>query len=59
MTCTVAPIALVSATRKSTEDDFWGGQMSEIRLADHIDPSSLLGLEARERSPRSVRTGLS
>lgn len=46
MTYTVAPIAFVSATRKSTEDDFWGGQMAEIRLADHIDPSSLQGLEA-------------
>ena len=46
MTYTVTPIAFVSATRKSTEDDFWGGQMAEIRLADHIDPSSLQGIEA-------------
>jgi tRNA-Thr(GGU) m(6)t(6)A37 methyltransferase TsaA len=41
----VEPIAFVSATRKSPEDDFWGGEVAEIRLADAIDPSALAGLE--------------
>jgi tRNA (adenine37-N6)-methyltransferase len=46
MTYIVNPIAFVRASRQAVEDDFWGGQYAEVRLADHIDPSSLQGLEA-------------
>ena len=46
MTYTVDPVAFVSARRTSAEDDFWGGELSEIRLADRIDPSALRGLES-------------
>lgn len=41
----VEPIAFVSATRKTPEDDFWGGEIAEIRLSGAIDPSALVGLE--------------
>ncbi|QTN28116.1 SAM-dependent methyltransferase [Rhodoferax sp. AJA081-3] len=45
MTYQVEPIAFVSSTRKTPEDDFWGGEVAEIRLADGMDASALAGLE--------------
>ena len=46
MSYTIEPVAFVSAPRTSAEDDDWGGQIAEIRLASGMDPSSLHGLEA-------------
>ena len=46
MSYTIEPVAFVSAPRTSAEDDDWGGQIAEIRLASGMDPSSLRGLEA-------------
>lgn len=45
MTYSVEPIAFVSAVRKTPEDDFWGGEVSEICLVGTMDPSALAGLE--------------
>ena len=44
MTFQVEPIAFVSATRKTPEDDFWGGEVAEICLVDSLDSSALAGL---------------
>ncbi len=46
MPYTIEPVAFVSAPRTTPEDDDWGGQVAEIRLAPGMDPSSLQGLDA-------------
>ena len=42
----VEPVAFITASRKTQEDDFWGGEVSEITLADSIDASTLEGVDA-------------
>lgn len=44
MSWSVKPVAYVAAGRTSHEDDFWGGEIAEIALADDIDASALVGL---------------
>ena len=46
MSYLIEPVALITAVRKSPEDDFWGGETAEIKLLDSIDESALKGLEA-------------
>lgn len=45
MSYTVEPIAHVKARRQSPEDDFWGGELAELVLADGLDASALAGLD--------------
>ena len=40
------PIAFVRNSRPAPEDDFWGGVISEIVLAESVPEEALLGLEA-------------
>lgn len=42
---TLKPIAFVRNSRKEVTDDFWGGIISEITLADEFDESALMGIE--------------
>lgn len=42
----VEPVAFVTTSRKTREDDFWGGERAEITLAESIDASALAGVEA-------------
>jgi tRNA (adenine37-N6)-methyltransferase len=44
MSFSVEPVAYVSGPRLSTEDDFWGGQVTEICLVDGLESSALAGL---------------
>ena len=46
MNATVAAIGFVAAQRKLAEDDFWGGALSTICLADGYDAEALQGLGA-------------
>lgn len=46
MSYLIEPVALITAVRKSPEDDFWGGATAEIKLIDSIDESALKGVEA-------------
>lgn len=46
MSYTVEPIAFVSAPRQTADDDFWGGELAEIRLTDAMDATALDGLDA-------------
>jgi tRNA (Thr-GGU) A37 N-methylase len=46
MSYLIEPVALITAARKSPEDDFWGGATAEIKLLDSIDESALKGVEA-------------
>ncbi|MBV1776355.1 SAM-dependent methyltransferase [Burkholderiaceae bacterium DAT-1] len=46
MTFLIEPVARVSATRQVARDDYWGGEIAEIVLADSIDSSALAGLDA-------------
>jgi tRNA (adenine37-N6)-methyltransferase len=39
------PIAIVRATRRTTEDDFWGSTTSRIELLAPFDADCLLGLD--------------
>ena len=40
------PIGTVRASRTTPEDDFWGGSLSVIELAEGFEEESLAGLEA-------------
>lgn len=40
------PIGFVLQSRLEVEDDFWGGQISSVRLAETVPASALQGLEA-------------
>ncbi len=42
----IEPIALVRAARVEAEDDFWGGEVSEVVLDDRFDTEALAGLES-------------
>lgn len=42
----IQPIGFVQAERVNTEDDYWGKSRSRIRLADHLSPTAISGLEA-------------
>ncbi len=42
----MAPVAFVQNSRTSQTDDFWGGVLSEIILAEGIPAESLAGLDA-------------
>jgi tRNA-Thr(GGU) m(6)t(6)A37 methyltransferase TsaA len=42
---TLEPIAFVRNSRREIEDDFWGGLVSEIALADGMPGDSIAGLE--------------
>ncbi|MGO0060440.1 SAM-dependent methyltransferase [Brevibacillus fluminis] len=41
----IKPVAYVRNTRTAVEDDHWGAVQSEITLADHLQESSLAGIE--------------
>lgn len=41
-----APIAFIRASRAVAEDDFWGGSVARIELAEGFDEAALQGLEA-------------
>jgi tRNA-Thr(GGU) m(6)t(6)A37 methyltransferase TsaA len=41
----IEPVAWVRAERTDLEDDYWGGAISRIELAEGLDPQSLVGLE--------------
>jgi tRNA-Thr(GGU) m(6)t(6)A37 methyltransferase TsaA len=41
----LTPIAYVHNSRAEIEDDHWGMVISEIELADHLDESSLKGMD--------------
>lgn len=43
---TLEPIGYVSAVRTAAEDDYWGGEVAEIRLAETLDETALAGLDA-------------
>jgi tRNA-Thr(GGU) m(6)t(6)A37 methyltransferase TsaA len=43
---TLEPIAYVRNSRRDVEDDFWGGLVSEIALADAMPADCIAGLEA-------------
>lgn len=63
----IEPVAFVSATRVSPEDDYWGGTVAEITLVDTLDPEALAGLDAfshvevlfvfHQVSPDKITTG--
>ena len=42
---TVAPVAFVRGGRESATDDFWGGTVSRIELAEGVPSDSLDGIE--------------
>jgi len=64
---TVEAVAFVEASRTRPDDDWWGGELATIRLADGYGEDALQGLEAfshvevvflfHEADPRSVVTG--
>jgi tRNA-Thr(GGU) m(6)t(6)A37 methyltransferase TsaA len=39
------PIGWVAASRRTAEDDFWGGETSSITLVDRFDDDALQGLD--------------
>ncbi len=39
------PIGFVQASRRTAEDDYWGGEESSITLTDRFEPDALQGLE--------------
>ena len=41
----LTPVAFVINDRNETKDDFWGGIISEIRLADHLSAEALEGID--------------
>jgi tRNA (adenine37-N6)-methyltransferase len=41
----IQPIATAYNNRSEMKDDYWGGTISEIILADHLDVESLEGIE--------------
>lgn len=45
MNITLRPIATVSNTRKTPEDDHWGSVVSEIILAESFDEKAFSGIE--------------
>jgi tRNA-Thr(GGU) m(6)t(6)A37 methyltransferase TsaA len=42
----LTPIATVRNTRTTPTDDFWGGTISEIVLADHLPENAFEGIES-------------
>lgn len=41
----VQPVGFVRAARKEATDDFWGGSLATVELADGFDAESLRGLD--------------
>lgn len=39
------PVAFVHVSRVREGDDYWGGYISELHLADHLSEESLIGLD--------------
>ncbi|GGX31396.1 SAM-dependent methyltransferase [Undibacterium squillarum] len=44
MEITMKPVAYVEAKRLQAQDDFWGNEVSVIRLVDTVQPEALQGL---------------
>ncbi len=42
---TIEPIAYVKSSRNKLEDDYWGGQISEIIISNKIAEQSIKGIE--------------
>jgi len=46
MPYSVEPVAFVEATRSTPEDDYWGGTLARIVLAERLPSDALAGLDA-------------
>ncbi len=46
MTYAVKPVAIVQASRKAPEDDWWGGSSARIVIVDTLPADALAGIDA-------------